>query len=115
MVRDLYYDLGVSRDAGPKELRNAIEWLRANRTETSMGYQRGAQAYAVLSDPELRREYDVEVARRDRGASLRLLGGAAADPPEVTVYLDAPRPSRRRLVLNEQAQAGWRGLISRRR
>jgi molecular chaperone DnaJ len=75
-VRIDYYEvLGVSRDAGPEEIKRAFRKLArethpdANPDEPSADarFRQVAEAYEVLSDPDRRRAYD-------RGESLDLSG-----------------------------------------
>jgi curved DNA-binding protein CbpA len=68
-VCDLYHDLGVSPDASPKALRAALDWVRAHRAEASGSYRVAVQAYAILSDPHARLEYDrsIGIAPPDDG------------------------------------------------
>jgi DnaJ-class molecular chaperone len=68
-VRDLYHDLGVSPEASPKALRAALEWVRSHRVEASGSYRVAVQAYAILSDPQARLEYDrsIGIAPPDDG------------------------------------------------
>jgi DnaJ-class molecular chaperone len=57
-VRDLYHDLGVSPSASPTALRSALDWVREHRSEASGSHRIAVQAYAILSDPQARAEYD---------------------------------------------------------
>src|SRR5688500_12048160 len=65
MARDYYEVLGVSRDAGPDELQQAVRRLaRANHPDVNKDpgaeerFKEINEAYSALSDPELRKRYD---------------------------------------------------------
>lgn len=65
MARDFYEVLGVSRDAAPDEIQRAYRRLaRQNHPDVNKDtgaeerFKEIAEAYDVLSDPELRRRYD---------------------------------------------------------
>jgi DnaJ-class molecular chaperone len=87
-MRDLYEVLGVSRHAGAEEIKKAYRRLaRRHHPDVNPGsaeaerrFKEIQEAYAVLSDPEKRRQYDqfgtvdeAEIARRWR--SRRPAGG----------------------------------------
>lgn len=96
--RDLYRVLGVSTRAAPGEIRRAYRRL-AFTLHPDVGecpdperFREVHEAYAILSDPDRRRSYDVESATRRRPLS-------AAEPlrpkPQVSVLDDflTVRPS----------------------
>src|ERR1700760_2853815 len=65
MVQNFYEILGVSRDADPADIQRAYRRLArqhhpdVNKTSGSEErFKEIAEAYDVLSDPELRRKYD---------------------------------------------------------
>jgi curved DNA-binding protein len=65
MARDFYQVLGISRDADPAEIQRAYRRLaRQNHPDVNKQvgaeerFKEVAEAYDVLSDPELRRRYD---------------------------------------------------------
>src|SRR3954453_16222305 len=65
MARDYYDVLGVSRDAGPDELQQAIRRLaRQNHPDVNLDpgaeerFKEVNEAYSVLSDPSQRKKYD---------------------------------------------------------
>lgn len=79
MAKDYYAILGVSRDAGPEEIKKAFRTLaRESHPDANPGdptaearFRQVAEAYEVLSDPDRRR-------RHDRGDTVDigdLLGG----------------------------------------
>jgi curved DNA-binding protein len=94
--RDLYQTLGVARDADPDVLRKAYRKLARRHhpdlnpddAQAEEEFKRISEAYAVLSDPEKRRNYDefgeisleggfdAEKARRSREAFEARFGSA---------------------------------------
>jgi molecular chaperone DnaJ len=77
--RDYYHVLGVSRDANAKTIKNAFRALalehhpdRSREADAGERFKEIAEAYAVLSDPQRRAEYD-------RGGFTRLADFAAED------------------------------------
>src|SRR5882672_11511229 len=66
MKRDYYEILGVWRDVGPDELKKAYRKLahqfhpdkNPNNPEAEAQFKEASEAYAILSDPEHRAQYD---------------------------------------------------------
>ncbi|HPD28464.1 MAG TPA: DnaJ domain-containing protein, partial [Phycisphaerae bacterium] len=64
--RDYYEILGVSRDAGPDEIKKAYRRAalkyhpdrNKNDPDAEAKFKEAAQAYEVLSDPQKRQRYD---------------------------------------------------------
>ena len=67
MAEDYYQILGVNRNATPEELKKAYRKLaqkyhpdkaKGNKQEAEAQFKKISEAYAVLSNPEKRKEYD---------------------------------------------------------
>ena len=64
--RDYYEVLGVARDASEDEIKRAYRKLalkyhpdhNPNNSEAEQKFKEASEAYAVLSDPEKRKQYD---------------------------------------------------------
>ena len=70
--KDLYRVLGVAPSAGPEEIHAAYRALArkyhpdsvANQGNTTEAFKQVTRAYEVLSDPQQRRGYDLDIARQ---------------------------------------------------
>ncbi len=67
MAEDYYQILGVNRNASPEEIKKAYRKLaqkyhpdkaKGNKKEAEAQFKKISEAYAVLSNPEKRKEYD---------------------------------------------------------
>src|SRR4030065_1496890 len=66
MVEDYYQILGVEKGAGPEDIKKAYRKLalkyhpdrNPNNGEAEEKFKKISEAYAVLSDPEKRKQYD---------------------------------------------------------
>ncbi|MCS7082972.1 MAG: molecular chaperone DnaJ [Bacteroidetes bacterium] len=91
MPRDYYEILGVSRDASPEEIKRAYRQLalkyhpdrNPGDKEAEERFKELAEAYAVLSDPEKRAQYDRYGHAGLRGAPGWGEGGAFSDISEI--------------------------------
>ena len=76
--RDYYEVLGVERDADEPAIRNAFRKLtlkyhpdRNKSPDAEERYKEIAEAYAILSDPDKRRQYDQHKHRLARHPRIR--------------------------------------------
>jgi molecular chaperone DnaJ len=101
--RDLYALLGVSTGAAPGEIRRAYRRI-AFGVHPDVGdhpdperFREAHEAYEVLSDPERRRSYDIELSTPCRPVTAEPL---RSKPPPLTVLHDflTVRPSTEELL-----------------
>ncbi len=88
MTRNYYVILGVATNATPEEIKAAFRRRARESHPDTSGLESGLflevpEAYGVLSDPERRREHDVQVVSRVRRRPWR----PTAEP------LVSPRPA----------------------
>ena len=99
MESDYYSILGIDRDANPEFVRETYRRLMQHSHPDQGGDTETAalinKAYAVLSDPELRSEYDARLLILDRvaqGFTTETPRAAPADPAKACAFCGAPHP-----------------------